>query len=419
MPAAGRACYLGESLLMVLLWAAPAALAQSPSEQSPPATAMRTRSFELYYRLAGDSRSLLRVELWFSRDAGQSWQRYGADQDCQPPIRFQAPHEGLYGFYVIAVNAAGPSSPPPGPDTMPQLWCLVDWTPPAVQLHVVRKAANFSTTRLVQIHWSAYDAHLLPHPVRLYYRRPGQRLWQAIQRELPNIGRYDWSVPPVLTGPIQIKLVVCDRAGNRAEHISPQLFIDPPSPQPTRRSAARASADAPGPPDAELATTTAPSPSAAQRARRLYELGSWHLLRNELPVAAERFREALQLDPALLEARNDLAGILHEQGRYAAALQEYRRVLALMPSHPNALMGLALTHMRRREYPQAYAALQRLLLTRPDDPQVWLDLGDAALMMGRRAAARSYWTKAVQVDHEAGGVMARAQKRLAAYPAKP
>lgn len=62
--------------------------------------------------------------------------------------------------------------------------------------------------------------------------------------------------------------------------------------------------------------------------QNLYDLATWHRLRGEYDLAAARLREALELNPRLLNARNDWAGVLFLQGRHDEAEQEYRAVLA-------------------------------------------------------------------------------------------
>jgi len=373
--------------------------------------AVRTQFVELQYRIAPDTIPLIKVDLWYTTDDGRSWWHYGPDADCTPPAAFRAPGEGLYGFYIVAANRAGCSSGPPQPGMPPQSRCLVDLTPPVVQLHGASKDTNFETTRVVRLKWSAYDAHLTPKPVTVYCQRPDQSTWQLVESALPNSGHYEWHPPPELTGPVSLKLSVSDAAGNMTEHVWSHLTIDPPAaaapvtPQPVARTPPEPRKEPVEPPDADL----------AEPARRKVDLATWHLVRGEFDVAAERFREALQLDPTLADARNDLAGILYKQERYDLALSEYQRALALDPAHRQALKGMAMTYMQRHEPDLAQAALQRMLLTTPDDPEVWLNLGDLALKMNQPSRARTCWEKAAQLSSPESSMLTRARQRLEAY----
>ena len=339
--------------------------------------AVRTQSVEVHYDVAHDSPGLLAVELWYTRDEGKSWLRYGADADRVSPAAFRPPTVGLYGFYIVVSNQAGASSGPPQSGTAPHAYCLVDRTAPVVQLHTVAKSVDSAGGRTVNLGWSAYDTHPAERGISIYYQRSGRNTWQLIESGVPNVKQYRWQVPAEVSGPVRVKLAVVDRAGNLTERTSAEVVLDP-------------------------------SPSDARRARKLCELGSWHLVRGELSVASERFGEALELDPTLLEARSDLAGILYDQGRFERALREYRRVLALSPTEAHALMGSALSHVGLKEFGKASLVLEQMLLTEPENGETWLNLGDVGSMMGRHARARMCWQKAAEYS-----------PRLEAYPARP
>jgi tetratricopeptide (TPR) repeat protein len=141
-------------------------------------------------------------------------------------------------------------------------------------------------------------------------------------------------------------------------------------------------------------------------------------VRGELNVASARFGEALELDPTLLEARNDLAGILYDQGRYGRALREYQRVLALSPTEPHALMGSALSQVGLKDFSKASVVLEQMLLTEPENGETWLNLGDVASMMGRHTRARMCWQKAAEYSPAGSETLLHARRRLEAYPAR-
>lgn len=154
------------------------------------------------------------------------------------------------------------------------------------------------------------------------------------------------------------------------------------------------------------------------RAKKLYEAGTWHRLRGEFAVATLRYREALQADPACHEARQDLAGLLYIQGKYAESAKTYGEVLSQAPNHRGALRGLALASVACRDYATAKGSLMRLVALDDADGQAWLDLGDVSFLVGDRSGARDFWTKAAGTGQSAE-VVDKAQKRLATYPPLP
>jgi tetratricopeptide (TPR) repeat protein len=154
---------------------------------------------------------------------------------------------------------------------------------------------------------------------------------------------------------------------------------------------------------------------AAQRAEKLYDLGTWHRVRGEHALAMQRFREALKLDPDLLKAQCDLAGLLFLRGEHKAVERHYQHVLSRDPRHLTALKGLALLQARQRSYASARQTLQRLLLVSPEDAEAWLHLGDVTMFTGDRQAAREAWKKAGAIDNASAKVKQRAESRLTIY----
>ena len=129
-----------------------------------------------------------------------------------------------------------------------------------------------------------------------------------------------------------------------------------------------------------------------------------------------RYREALESDPNLISARNDLAGLLFLTGRQAAAERELRNVLSRDPRHVPSLKSLALVQASKREYRQARDTLSRLLDIDSSDAAAWLYLGDVTLLRGDRASARQHWMKARDLAGSQADLTERANKRLTIYP---
>lgn len=380
--------------------------------------AIKTQTVEVHYDVAHGSPGLLAVELWYTTDEGKSWLRYGADADRVSPVAFRPPAVGLYGFYIVVSNQAGASSGPPQSGTAPHAYCLVDRTAPVVQLHTVATSVDSAGGRTVNLGWSAYDTHPAERGIAIYYQRSGRSTWQLIESGVPNVKQYRWQVPAEVSGPVRLKLAVVDRAGNLTERTSAEVVLDPPAAPSAAQVLSPAAVGRTSEPSRRRQRQQPPSPSDARRARKLCELGSWHLVRGELGVASERFGEALELDPTLLEARSDLAGVLYDQGRFERALREYRRVLALSPTEAHALMGSALSHVGLKEFSKASLVLEQMLLTEPENGETWLNLGDVGSMMGGHARARMCWQKAAEYSPAGSETLLHARRRLKAYPAR-
>lgn len=409
----------------------------------------------LWARVAEASTPCTKVDLWYSADRARTWRlwkqgnRVADVAKPKPhsdaplnPITFDAEQDGLYGFYLVMWNVAGASAPPPQPGTAPQKWVRVDRSTPIVQLLTYRADDHFEINREIHIRWTVQDDNLPNRPVKLHCRSEQTRTYQLLADLQAVEGSYRWTVPEDLTGRIEVKCSATDRAGNTGRYVADWLSIDPVTRQAKRNDtktlepkglriggATRSNPqglasldpreDVPAllgrlhgnPP----AAVRIPDPKEAKRARKLYDLGTWHRLRGEYAVAIERFREALRLEPGLLEARNDLGGLLFLQGRHDEAEAEFRHVLAEDPAHQAALKCLALVQASRRNYSSSHETLRKLLRLNPEDAEAWLYMGDVAMFMGDRQPAREAWGKASALDTASEEVKERATKRLAIY----
>ena len=383
----------------------------------------------LWYDVANDADTVSHVELWYTADRGKTWQNWTRDADPVGPLSFDAASDELYGFYIILHNDAGASAQPPAPGTAPQQWVRVDRTMPVIQALAVRPDPKFLINRLIHLRWNATDDDLPDRPVVIHYRTADTKVFKLVADALPARGAYDWAVADDLSGRLQIKLSATDRAGNVGAYLAEPLRISaksaPTSAPASEEPAPSANGDkgqrgnqhvdlaslhdaAYGEPDAGAAATS-------KEARAKYEAGTWHRLRGEYAQAATRFKEALDLDPKLLPARCDLAGVMLLRGDTDAAQRELQRVLAADPACRPALKGLALIQAKLRNYQSARETLDKVLLLDPRDAEAWLAFGDVMMFSGDRAAARQAWTKAESLA-DPGDIKDRATRRLSLYP---
>lgn len=113
-----------------------------------------------------------------------------------------------------------------------------------------------------------------------------------------------------------------------------------------------------------------------------------------LTEAEQTARRAVEQEPQLVAAWNNLGIILQESGKFEAALECLQHVVSLQPDNPEAHNNLANTHKRMGQLEHAQASYQRALALRPDYAEVhsnlaflWNDLGrfDEAITAAERA----------------------------------
>jgi len=162
-----------------------------------------------------------KVEVWYTRDLGQSWQKLCEDNKRQSPAEINLPGDGIYGVSLVISNGRGFGGTPPVPGDTPDSWIEVDTTKPIAELVQIR-AGTGDDSGALHIAWSARDKNLTSDSVELQYAAAREGPWQIIAKGLKSEGIYRW-VPPVEVGPHAfIRLTVRDQANNVAAAETPQ-----------------------------------------------------------------------------------------------------------------------------------------------------------------------------------------------------
>jgi len=406
--------------LLAALAVLPSACAFASPEAPPGPQSLKVRytsqrAVAVRYRCAGQRP--VGVQLWISTDRRQ-WIGWLWSDRAGQPLVFSPPRQGRY---YLALTAADRPSSDRREDLTPAIVVIFDWEPPLLRLLGVKAVYPARGQPVLQIRWAAWDEHLLPdRPVSLFYRPRSDQDWQKAA-DLPNTGAFDWPLPGRLQrANFEIRLTATDRAGNTSQASCAVRLAELFAPDGPQAPASRPAATSQPAEHVKSATSAErsrpqPAPGAASEAQRLYRLATWHLLRGQVLSAESLLRRALELDPALTDARAALANLLCRKGRYAEAVTQYETLLNLKPDDVRAWRNLALVYMAMKNYPKARTTLQRLIALKPDDPSGWLDLGDVEALMGRTAQARSYWLRAEELAGKNSRIKIRARKRLATY----
>jgi hypothetical protein len=183
-----------------------------PDSASPPKL-VGSRTFALEYDLDDAGRGVTLVELWGTRDGGQSWRRYAQDDDNRSPLIVTVDEEGVYGFRIVIQVAGGTPAEPPRAGEAPELWVSVDLKRPVVELTAIERGqGNFADH--LHLYWRAVDNNLEPRPIALFYSSRPSGPWSAIATNLENTGEYAWRVERYVPSRFHLRIEARDTAGN-------------------------------------------------------------------------------------------------------------------------------------------------------------------------------------------------------------
>jgi hypothetical protein len=188
---------------------------------------VNARSFQLEYDVESVGPwGIRRVELWGTRDGGQSWTSYGIDADNRSPLAAHIDGEGLYGFRIVVQAGNGMVEPAPRPGDRPEIWVLVDQTRPVCRITHCQQGAGDRVAEMT-IGWEASDARLAERPVTLLFSEQPAGPWSTIAAGLENTGRYVWQLDGRVPDRIYLRLEVRDAAGNvEASQLNTPVLLD-------------------------------------------------------------------------------------------------------------------------------------------------------------------------------------------------
>jgi tetratricopeptide (TPR) repeat protein len=113
--------------------------------------------------------------------------------------------------------------------------------------------------------------------------------------------------------------------------------------------------------------------------------------------AERRYREALALAPAYVEAMAGLGFIQAQRGDEAGAEAWYEKAVAGDPTYPHAYRRLADLYYGRKDYARALAHYERALAVLPRDFAAAIQAGNSARFVGDAVKAATHYREAQAV----------------------
>jgi hypothetical protein len=175
-----------------------------------------SRTFSLEYDLdAVGHWGVSRVELWGTRDGGQTWRSFAQDDDNRSPLVVTVDEEGVYGFRIVADSAGSAASARPQSGDAPELWVAVDLQRPVIELTAIDRGQGNLADHLI-LKWRAQDNNLESRPIAIFYSSRPTGPWSAVATNLEDTGEYAWRVERHVPARIFLRIEARDTAGNLA-----------------------------------------------------------------------------------------------------------------------------------------------------------------------------------------------------------
>lgn len=177
--------------------------------------------FELDYDFdAAAANGVRSVELWGTRDQGQTWSHWHDDDDRQSPLDVEIDAEGIYGFRIVIVGNNGLAGDAPRNGDDAELWVGVDTTSPTVRITTATYGEGEHTGQL-DIRWTAADAAFGESPITILFSDHPDGPWTTIAAGVPNSGQHYWPIDPRAPEQLFLRIEARDRAGNQGEYRLP------------------------------------------------------------------------------------------------------------------------------------------------------------------------------------------------------
>ncbi|HQR42024.1 MAG TPA: hypothetical protein PLX97_05055 [Gemmatales bacterium] len=159
------------------------------------------------------------LELYYTLDAGKTWQLLDKREEAAKPFSVDVPAEGIYGFTMVVKNKAGLGRAAPAPGELPEVRVGVDVTAPVCELITPLETVPGSKD-LLNIKWTAIDSNMASGPVKIEWSENPNGPWHEVVKNHPNNGVYRWRVPQNTPYQVYLKMEVTDMAGNAGQFIT-------------------------------------------------------------------------------------------------------------------------------------------------------------------------------------------------------
>ena len=116
-----------------------------------------------------------------------------------------------------------------------------------------------------------------------------------------------------------------------------------------------------------------------------------------LKTAAEKYEQAILIDPKFTFAHNNLGNVLKDLGRFDEALSKYQHSIKLNPNYAEAYYNQALVYKKIHKYSESIKSFQNALEIKSDYLDAYFDLGQVYVTVGKFEEAINNFQKVIEL----------------------
>ena len=132
--------------------------------------------------------------------------------------------------------------------------------------------------------------------------------------------------------------------------------------------------------------------------RDLAALAERHHLNGQLDKAEKKYREAIALNPAYVEAHNNLGMILQERGRITEATAQFVKTFEICPTDARIVFNLARALSAQHQCREAVVLYRQAVALRPHFAEAHFGLGLNLAQLGEHDEAEHSFRKVLQIN---------------------
>jgi tetratricopeptide (TPR) repeat protein len=139
------------------------------------------------------------------------------------------------------------------------------------------------------------------------------------------------------------------------------------------------------------------SPSENEAAMMAYNIGTYYMRENRLSDSEKFLKEAIELDPAFVDAMDHLGLVYRRQNRIEEAEKIYLKSIELNDKNRVPFINLAVVYSIQGRLNDAFQLYRHLVQIFPDDPEGYYGIGEIFYMVNDYENAMPFFDKAIEL----------------------